>query len=311
MHTHTLSQWQHTHEFLTIQEHGEKRTIQVLLLTAVTMVVEIVAGLTYGSMALLADGWHMGTHVAAFSITIFAYRYAKKHSTSTRFSFGTGKVSVLGGFASAVALVVVALMMSLESIHRLFSPQAIRFNEAIGVAVLGLAINLLSAFLLRSHHGHGHDHGHGHHHDHNLRAAYLHVLADAFTSVLAIVALFSGKYLAWYWLDPMMGIVGAAVITKWAHGLLKETSRILLDGSIDTEIQQKLIQTIESDKDNRISDIHVWKVGPNHYAAMISIVTHYPQPPEYYKKLIHDLAHLDHITVEVNPCESEPCVQIT
>ena len=312
MHTHTLSQWQHTHEFSVIQEHGEKRTVQVLLLTAITMVVEIVAGLTFGSMALLADGWHMGTHVAAFSITIFAYRYAKKHSASARFSFGTGKVSVLGGFASAVALVVVALMMALESIHRLFSPQAIRFNEAIGVAVLGLVINLLSAFLLQSHHGHGHshghDHGHVHHHDHNLRAAYLHVLADAFTSVLAIVALFSGKYLAWNWLDPMMGIVGAAVITKWAHGLLKETSGILLDGSMDSEIQQTLIQTIESDRDNRISDIHVWKVGPNHHAAMISIVTHYAQPPQYYKKLIADLASLDHVTIKVNPCESEPCV---
>ena len=308
MHIHTLSQWQHNHEFLVIQEHGEKRTAQVLLLTAVTMVVEIIAGLTFGSMALLADGWHMGTHVAAFAITIFAYRYAKKHSSSKRFSFGTGKVSVLGGFASAVALVVVALMMALESVHRLFSPQAIRFNEAIGVAVLGLIVNLLSALLLQSQHGHDHDHGHHQHHDHNLRAAYLHVLADAFTSVLAIVALFSGKYLAWHWLDPMMGIVGAAVITKWAHGLLKETSGILLDGSIDMEIQQKLIQTIESDKDNRVSDIHVWKVGPNHYATVISIVTHFPQAPQYYKRLINDLANLDHITIEVNPCESEPCV---
>ncbi len=308
MHIHTLSQWQHNHEFLVIQEHGEKRTVQVLLLTAVTMVVEIVAGLTFGSMALLADGWHMGTHVAAFSITIFAYRYAKKHNSSKRFSFGTGKVGVLGGFASAVALVVVALMMALESIHRLFTPQEIRFNEAIGVAVLGLIVNLLSALLLQSHHGHSHDHDHSHH-DHNLRAAYLHVLADAFTSVLAIVALFTGKYLAWHWLDPMMGIVGAVVITKWAQGLLKETSGILLDGSIDPDIQNRLVQTIESDKDNRISDLHVWKVGPNHYAAMISIVTHFPQPPEYYKQLIKDQDSLAHITVEVNPCENEPCIQ--
>lgn len=309
MHIHSLSEWQHNHEFLVIQAHGEKRTVQVLLLTAVTMVVEIVAGLSFGSMALLADGWHMGTHVAAFSITIFAYRYAKKHSTSTRFSFGTGKVSVLGGFASAVALVVVALMMALESVHRLFSPQTIRFNEAIGVAFVGLVINLLSAWLLQSQHGHDHHHGHDHQHDHNLRAAYLHVLADAFTSVLAIVALSAGKYLAWHWLDPIMGIVGAAVITKWAHGLLKETSGILLDGSIDTGIQHRLIQTIEADRDNRVSDIHVWKVGPDHYAAMVSIVTHFPQAPQYYKGLIHDLAKLEHITVEVNPCETEPCVQ--
>jgi cation diffusion facilitator family transporter len=314
MHIHSLSDWQHPHDFAVIQEHGEKRTLQVLVLTAITMVVEIAAGLAFGSMALLADGWHMGTHVAAFSITIFTYRYAKKHADSNRFSFGPGKVSVLGGFASAVALVVVALMMALESVHRLFSPQAIRFNEAIGVAIVGLLVNLLSAFLLQGHHDHSHDHGHHHHdhghHDHNLRAAYLHVLADAFTSVLAIVALFAGKYVAWHWLDPMMGIVGAAVITKWAHGLLKETSGILLDGSIPAELQEKVVSTIESDKDNRIADIHIWKVGPNHYAAMISIVTHYPEPPQYYKKLIMDHTHLSHITIEVNPCKSEPCLTV-
>ena len=308
MHIHTLSDWQHAHDFLVIQEHGEKRTVQVLLLTAFTMVAEITAGLVFGSMALLADGWHMGTHVAAFSITIFAYRYAKKHADSTRFSFGTGKVSVLGGFASAVALVVVALMMALESIHRLFSPQAIRFNEAIGVAIIGLMVNLFSALLLQSHHGHGRDHAHGHHHDHNLRAAYLHVLADAFTSVLAIMALSAGKFLAWHWLDPMMGIVGAAVITKWAHGLLRETSSILLDGSMAPEVQQALMEAIESDRDNRVSDVHVWKVGPNHCAGIISLVTHFPQSPEYYKNLIKGQANLAHITIEVNPCKSEPCV---
>jgi len=311
MHSKTLSKWQHSHDFSVVHKHGETRTLQVLALTAITMVVEIAAGLAFGSMALLADGWHMATHVAAFSITIFAYRYAKKHAQSARFSFGTGKVSVLGGFASAVALVVVALMMALESVHRLFSPQDIRFNEAIGVAAVGLAVNLLSAFLLRGHHDHSHGHGRHHgHHDHNLRAAYLHVLADALTSVLAIVALFAGKYWAWNWLDPMMGIVGAAVITKWAHGLLKETSGILLDGRIPADIQEKVINTIESDKDNRVADIHIWKVGPNDYAAMISIVTHHPEPPQYYKDLIRDQADLAHVTVEVNPCQGEPCVTI-
>jgi cation diffusion facilitator family transporter len=284
--------------------------VQVLLLTAVTMVLEIGAGLTFGSMALLADGWHMGTHVAAFAITIFAYRYAKRHANSARFSFGTGKVSVLGGFASAVALVVVALMMVLESIQRLATPHPIRFNEAIGVAVVGLIVNLVSAVLLQSSHRHDGDHGHNHRHDHNLRAAYLHVLADAFTSLLAIVALVAGKYLGWNRLDPVMGIVGAGVIAKWAHGLLKETSSILLDGSIEGRARQRIVRAIESDRDNRISDLHVWKVGPEHYAAMISIVTHHPKSAEYYKKLIADVTNLAHTTVEVIHCDSEPCLPV-
>ncbi len=284
--------------------------MQVLLLTAVTMLVEIAAGLAFGSMALLADGWHMGTHVAAFAITIFAYRYAKRHAHSSRFSFGTGKVSVLGGFASAVALVVVALVMALESVHRLFVPQTIRFNEAIGVAVLGLVVNLLSALILQSHHDHDHAEGHRHHHDHNLRAAYLHVLADAFTSVLAIGALTAGKFFGWHWLDPVMGIVGAAVITRWAQGLLKETSSILLDGSIEAETRQKIVQALESDNDNRVTDLHIWKVGPEDYAGMISIVTHYPQATEHYKRLVADKANLVHVTIEVIHCQTDPCIPV-
>lgn len=310
MHTKNLKQWQHSHDFSVIQEHGEKRTIQVLLLTSVTMVVEIVAGLVFGSMALLADGWHMGTHAAAFSITIFAYRYAKRHADSKRFSFGTGKVSVLGGFASAVALIIVALVMALESIHRLFAPQPIRFNEAIGVATLGLAVNLFSALLLKSHHGHDQDRENSHHHDHNLRAAYLHVLADALTSVLAIGALSAGKFFGWHWLDPLMGIVGSCVITRWGYGLLRETSSILLDGSIEGETQEKIVQLIESDADNRVSDIHVWKVGPEHYAAMISIVTHYPKSAEYYKELIGGITNLAHITIEIIHGRGEPCLPV-
>jgi cation diffusion facilitator family transporter len=310
MHTQHLQRWRHNHDFSVIQEHGEKRTLQVLLLTAITMVVEITAGLAFGSMALLADGWHMGTHVAAFSITIFAYRYAKKHADSSRFGFGTGKVSVLGGFASAVALMIVALMMSLESVHRLFMPQTIRFNEAIGVAAFGLIVNLFSALLLQAHHGREHTHGHDHRRDHNLRAAYIHVLADAFTSVLAIGALITGKFFGWHWLDPVMGIVGAVVITKWAHGLLKETSVILLDGSIEEETLQEIVRAIEADRDNRVSDIHVWKVGPDHYAAMISIVTHHPQSTEHYGELISNLANLAHITIEVIHCKSDPCLPV-
>lgn len=312
MHTYTLQQWQHEHDFAVVHEHGEKRTIKVLLLTTVTMVVEIAAGLAFGSMALLADGWHMGTHVAAFAITIFAYRYAQRHARSADLAFGTGKVSVLGGFASAVALAVVALVMALESVHRLFVPQIIRFNEAIGVAVLGLLINLLCALILQAHHDHDHPGGHDdhrdHHHDHNLRAAYIHVLADAFTSVLAIVALTTGKFFGWHWLDPVMGIVGAGVITKWAHGLLKDTSSILLDGSIAGDTRQRIVQTLESDRDNRVSDIHIWKVGPDDYAGMISIVTHYPQPMEHYKQLVAGTANIVHATIEVIHCQSEPCI---
>lgn len=308
MHIHNLGQWQHDHDFAVIHKHGERRTVQVLVLTAITMLIEIAAGMAFGSMALLADGWHMGTHAAAFAITIFAYRYAKRHAQSPRFSFGTGKVSVLGGFASAVALVVVALVMALESVHRLFVPETIRFNEAIGVAVLGLIVNLASALILQSHDGHDHGGGDAHHHDHNLRAAYLHVLADAFTSVLAIGALTAGKFFGWHWLDPIMGIVGAGVITKWAHGLLKETSSILLDGSIGGETRARIVQAVESDKDNRVTDLHIWKVGPDDYAGMISIVTHYPQPAEHYKRLVAETAKLVHVTVEVIHCQTEPCI---
>jgi cation diffusion facilitator family transporter len=304
MHTHSLHNWQHQHDFAVIHEQGEKRTMQVLFLTAATMVVEIAAGIAYGSMALLADGWHMGTHVAAFMITIFAYRYARTHAKSSAFAFGTGKVSVLGGFASAVALAVVALVMLIESIQRILVPQPIHFNQAIGVAVLGLFINIICAMLLQERSGHSHDH----HHDHNLKAAYLHVLADALTSLLAITALVSGKYLGWNWLDPIMGIVGAAVITRWSFSLLKETGPVLLDGSIEGEYVAAIRKEIENAMDNRIADIHVWRVGPAHYAAIISIVTHYPQRIEYYKELLRGFEELSHITIEVNTCDSEPCI---
>ncbi|MBC8317693.1 MAG: CDF family Co(II)/Ni(II) efflux transporter DmeF [Desulfobulbaceae bacterium] len=309
MHIHNLDNWQHGHDFAVIHEKGEKRTLQVLLLTAVTMVVEIVAGQIFGSMALLADGWHMGTHVAAFSITIFAYRYAKRHADNPSYSFGTGKVSVLGGFASAVALVVVALIMAMESVSRLFNPQEIHFNEAIIVAILGLIINLVSAYLLKDHHSHDHSHGHEqhHHHDHNLKAAYFHVLADALTSVLAILALFTGKYIGWNWMDPVMGIVGSLVIARWSYGLIKDTSSILLDQSVDGEREQKIKEKIEADADNRVTDIHIWKLGSADYSAVISIVTHFPKSPDHYKNLLAGF-DISHLTVEVNPCHDEPCI---
>jgi len=311
MHVHTLENWQHSHDFSVKNEKGEQRTQYVLILTAITMVVEIIAGSVYGSMALLADGWHMGTHVAAFMIAIFAYRYARKHANNPAYAFGTGKVNVLGGFASAIALAVVALVMLVESLQRIVDPQTIHFNEAIIVASIGLFINVVSAFLLKDDHSHTHhhDHGHHHHHDHNLRAAYLHVLADAMTSVLAIVALVSGKYLGWNWLDPIMGIVGAIIITRWSYGLLKQTSPILLDASIEKEYQQAIKETIEKDSDNRVSDIHVWKIGANHYAAIIALVTHYPNSMEHYKRLLKEFNKLSHITIEVNECKEAPCIE--
>lgn len=303
----SIEKCQHSHKFSETNQQGERRTYYVLILTAITMLVEIIAGTVYKSMALLADGWHMATHVAAFLITIYAYRYARKHASSPNFSFGTGKVGVLGGFTSAIALAVVALMMLVESLHRVFNPQSIQFNAAIMVAVIGLVVNIVSALLLKDSHSHSHhhdDHEHSHHHDHNLKAAYMHVLADALTSVLAILALLAGKYFGWNWLDPIMGIVGATIITRWSYGLLKQTSPILLDGSIDEHCQSNIIKTIENDSDNRITDIHIWRISANHYAAIISIVTHQPKPIGHYKNLLKGYKRLSHVTIEV--CDSNP-----
>ncbi|WNO08382.1 CDF family Co(II)/Ni(II) efflux transporter DmeF [Teredinibacter sp. KSP-S5-2] len=305
MHFHSINKWQHSHNFSLLNKEGEKRTFWVLCLTAVTMVAEIVAGTVYGSMALLADGWHMGTHVAAFLIALFAYRYARNHANDPMYTFGTGKVNMLGGFASAVALSIVALMMLVESIQRLLSPQDIQFDQAIVVAVVGLVINLVSALLLKDSDHHDHDHGDNHHHDHNLKAAYIHVLADALTSVLAIAALIVGKMLGWLWFDAVMGIVGGLIIIRWSVTLVKQTSPVLLDASIEKEYEANIIKTIESDEDNKISDIHVWKVGADDYAAIIAVVTHHPHTADHYKMLLRNFAKLSHITVEVNVC-SEP-----
>ncbi|MFH2046734.1 MAG: CDF family Co(II)/Ni(II) efflux transporter DmeF [Pseudomonadota bacterium] len=311
MHVHSLETWQHSHDFAVIHEKGERWTLQVLIMTAVTMVVEIIAGVVFGSMALLADGWHMGTHVAAFLIALFAYRYAKKHENDPLFTFGTGKVSVLGGFTSAVTLAVVALVMSIESIQRIINPQQIHFNEAIGVAILGLFVNIICAYILQGRHDHSHGKNkqkHDHQHDHNLKAAYFHVLADALTSLLAIVALFSGKMFGWNRLDPVMGIVGALVITRWSYSLLKETGPILLDKNIEEKQRAEIKTKVESDSDNQISDLHLWKVGPNDYAVVISLVTHFPKSVEHYKGLLKNIHNLSHITIEVNQCMGEQCV---
>ena len=302
MHQRTIEELQQDHDFVTINPHAEKRTRYVLALTIITMLVEIIAGTLFGSMALLADGWHMATHAVAFLITLFAYSYASKNKTNAAFAFGTGKVSVLGGFASAIALGVVALMMLIESVERLVNPHQIEFSAAILVAIIGLIVNLISALILKDNHAHSHSHAshHHHHHDHNLKAAYMHVLADALTSILAIIALIGAMLLNWMWLDALMGIVGAVIISVWAVGLIKETSPILLDGSIDQGYSQAIQDCIENDADNHIVDFHIWHVSAEHFAAIISIATSEPKPTQYYKSLLNEFDRLSHITIEVN-----------
>lgn len=298
---------QHSHDFVSHNQKGEKRTLYVLILTVTTMVVEIAAGTMFGSMALLADGWHMGTHAAAFCITLFAYRYAKQNAHNDRFSFGTGKVSVLGGFTSAIALGIVALMMMVESIHRLFNPESIQFNEAIMVAVIGLVVNLASMLLLQDHHHHGHDHhdhhghDHEHHHDHNLTAAYFHVLADTLTSLLAIVALIVGKFYGWIWLDAMMGIVGAVVIGKWTLGLMKQTAPVLLDESINKSYRDEITETLAPFAE--IVDLHIWKVSGHHYSAAIALKNHSDKTLDEFKQLLSKFDKIHHLTLEVQTTE--------
>jgi len=311
MHIHNLNRWRHDHRFHLEHGHGERSTHRVIALTVTMMVVEIAAGLLFGSMALLADGWHMGTHAVALGITALAYFFARRHADNPRFSFGTGKVGDLGGFASAIVLAVVALIMAGESIQRLVSPLPIRFNEAIAVAVAGLVVNLVSAFWLQEKHDHDHGHANKEHRDHNLRAAYLHVLADALTSLLAIIALCSGKVFGWVWMDPVMGIVGAVIISRWAWGLLVDTGRILLDRDVDPHIVTEILGRIEAKADNRVSDIHVWRVGANSLSVILSVVTHHPKPPDHYKQLLKGLPEIEHVTVEVIACEGESCVKLT
>ena len=311
MHIHTLQHWKHSHRFNVEDGRSERNTRRVIVLTLTMMIIEITAGYLFGSMALLADGWHMGTHAVALGITAFAYFYARRHSDSSDYSFGTGKVGVLGGFASAVVLGVIALLMGIESIQRLFAPRPIRFNEAIAVAFIGLAVNVISAFWLqeKERHHRGHDQRPAKkYRDHNLRAAYLHVLADALTSMLAIVALSTGKVFGWIWMDPIMGIAGALIISRWSYGLLIDSGRVLLDRDVNPEAVEEIRSKIESDADNRVSDIHVWRVGTHHLSAIVSIVTHYPQSPDHYKRLLADFDEIAHVTVEVNPCDSEPCI---
>jgi cation diffusion facilitator family transporter len=324
MATHDLSSYQHNHAFDAGNTAGERRTWIVVAITAITMVVEIVAGWMTGSMALLADGWHMGTHVVALSIAALSYLLARRWSKDERFAFGTWKIEVLGAFTSALLLGVVALAMVWESAHRLIAPEPINFVPALIVAVAGLAINLLSALVLHdghhgahdhSHHDHDHDHDHGHdhahgepaHHDLNLRSAYVHVLADAFTSVLAIAALSAGLWAGWTWLDPMMGIVGALVIGWWSKGLLLDSARVLLDREMDSPVVERIRGAIQSDGDAEICDLHVWRVGRASYAAVVTVVADRPRTPAEYRRRLANIASLVHVSVEVNRCPHGDC----
>lgn len=294
------------HQFGLDTQASEKKVNIVFALTFFMMIAEISAGTVFGSMALLADGWHMFTHAAAFAIALFVYWYAKRYREDSRFSFGTGKVTSLGGFASAVALLVVALMMGLESIERLLSPKAIQFNEAILVACLGLAVNVVSAVLLHdSHHhshghGHGHHHGHEHHHDHNLKAAYFHVLADTLTSLFAIVALIAGKFFGWFWADAVMGIIGALVISKWALNLIQESGSVLLDRTTSKDVLDTVRQLVEVENGDSLTDFHYWRLSSNDYGLIISVNSQHDRTPSFYKERITNHITASHITVEIN-----------
>jgi cation diffusion facilitator family transporter len=287
MHTSDLTPWTHDHVFDTGNRMAERGTRAVMWITAATMVIEIVAGWWFNSMALLADGWHMSSHAVAIGLSAFAYAAARRLAGDPRFAFGTWKIEVLGGFASAIFLLGVAAMMVLGSVERIFSPQPIHYQEAMVVAALGLAVNIICALILGRAHDHGHHHGHdghesghAHHHDHhdlNLKSAYLHVIADAATSVLAILALAGGWLYGWSWLDPVMGIVGAALVAVWAKNLLKETGKVLLDREMDhpvvTEIRE-VVETGPEQGDTRVTDLHVWRVGKGAYACALTVVSH-------------------------------------
>ena len=306
MHSEEPEKWRHSHNFVpSSHRRGERQTRIVIALTAAMMVVEIAAGSIFNSMALLADGWHMASHASALSITAFAYLYARRNASSARYSFGTWKVSVLGGYSSAVVLAVIAALIAWESVGRFFEPLDISFDEAIVVAGVGLLVNLLSVYLLREEpHEHGHSHGgHHHHHDHNRRAAYLHVLADTLTSGTAIFALLTGKFYGWAWMDPLMGIVGSVVIARWSFGLLRDTSGILVDGSVPPETFAGIRDALEGGApSDLVTDLHVWPLGPGKLAVLASIVSDTPREPNFYKALIDERSELVHVTVEVNRC---------
>ncbi|WP_413872299.1 CDF family Co(II)/Ni(II) efflux transporter DmeF [Albidovulum sp.] len=312
----------HDHVFLGGRHaRNERRTWAVIAITATMMAIEIAAGTLYGSMALVADGWHMATHAGAMLIAAVAYSYARRQARNPRFSFGTGKMGDLAGFASAVVLALIALLIGWESLVRLYSPIAIDFPQAITVAIIGLVVNLVCAWILKEdhHHAHRHAHHHGldHHHHHddhdhdhgdghgrhprdnNLRAAYLHVLADALTSVLAIAALLTGSLYGWTWMDPVMGIVGGLVIARWSLGLIRDTGRTLLDYVDEADGLPVEIRAALEVGGDRITDLHVWQLGPGHHGAIVSLRATDPQQPAAYRARLSHIHHLSHLTIEV------------
>lgn len=305
----STSTWEHSHVFDQGNPLAERNTRWALILTLVTMVAEISSGWIFNSMALLADGWHMSSHALALGLAVLAYGAARRFAHDKRFAFGTWKIEVLSGYTSAIFLVGIAGLMLFQSVERLLAPERIHYNEAITVAILGLMVNLICAWLLKDdHHHHDHDHHHGHahehhHHDLNLRSAYLHVLTDAATSVLAIIALFGGKWWGASWLDPVMGIVGAVLVTIWAVGLLRETSRVLLDAEMDANVVEEVREVVATDFPNvKLSDLHVWRVGKDSYAVIVVLITQVGTlvNADQVRKALSIHEELVHITVEVN-----------
>ncbi len=318
MHNENLNLWQHDHTLGQENKRpGERRTFIVIVITGAMMVVEILTGILFGSMALLADGLHMASHAAALGINAFAYVYARRNAHDARFSFGTGKVNALGGFSGGALLAVFALLMAAESMIRLFKPVEIIFNQAILVAFVGLAVNGISVAILEvkdrchgeeNHHRHDHndhDHGRAHNHDHNLKSAYLHVMADALTSVLAIVALLAAKHFGFVWMDPAMGILGAFMISVWSVSLLRVTAGVLLDRQGPESMERVIRERIEDDGDSRVSDLHLWSIGPNVYAVVIAIVAHKPFTPDEYKARLPNNLGLEHVSVEIHECKPD------
>lgn len=312
MTTYNPSATGHDHFFLgSDHQRNERKVWLVIALTASMMLVEIVAGTLYGSMALVADGWHMSTHAGAMLIAVLAYRFARRHAGNPRFTFGTGKLGDLAGFVSAIVLALIALLIGWESLVRLTQPIHIDFNQAIAVAVVGLGVNLVCAWLLKDDHAHHHHHGHEHHHsndehhapgkgrDNNLRAAYLHVLADALTSVLAILALLLGRSYGWSWADPAMGVVGALVIARWSWGLIRDSGSVLLDAAAEGQDVRQEIREAMAPTGSQVTDLHVWQVGPGHFAAIVSLMAREPREPAHYKALLAHIHELSHVTVEV------------
>jgi cation diffusion facilitator family transporter len=298
---------EHSHVFLGAgHASNERKAWAVIGLCSAMMVLEIGGGIAFGSLALVADGLHMSTHAIAMLIAAWAYTFARKHASDARFSFGTGKLGDLAGFSSAIVLALIALLIGYEAVRRFLAPVPIEFREAIPIACLGLLVNIVSAWLLSGGdtHAHSQDHGeddhgaHGAHRDHNLRAAFIHVAADAAVSVLAILGLTAARFLGWMWMDPMMGIVGGGVITLWAYALVRDTSRILLDMNPDTALAARMRRRLEEDGD-RVADLHLWRLGPGHFGAIVSVVPREARDVHFYRSALRGFSCLSHLTIEV------------